>query len=140
LYQAQHQLPKKTSVFELWKEGQTVKAEHLDIPFDVTRKRQHKHPNHHPEYKNTAEDQSARLEDSNSARLSRARDYQEYQSQAGKSHPHLHLEVANWSMRESFANIFPELQGYYDVIDQQRIPTSDGIIEGFLKQQAKQNP
>ena len=47
--------------------------------------------------------------------------------------------LANWSISESFADIFPEMRGHYDVLDQPTIPTSDGDIEQFLQQHAKQD-
>lgn len=46
--------------------------------------------------------------------------------------------LANWSISENFANIFPEMRGYYDVLDQPTIPAFDGDIEQFLRQHAKQ--
>ena len=42
-------------------------------------------------------------------------------------------DLSNWSISQSFADVFPELRGLYRVVEQETIPVSKTDVEGFLK-------
>jgi hypothetical protein len=41
--------------------------------------------------------------------------------------------LANWSVSQKFVDVFPELRGYYHIVDQDTIPRSEVNIEEFFK-------
>ncbi|KAJ9607670.1 hypothetical protein H2200_007748 [Cladophialophora chaetospira] len=44
-------------------------------------------------------------------------------------------DLSNWSVSQSFADVFPELRGLYRVAEQETIPVSETDVEGFLQRQ-----
>ncbi|KAK5189377.1 hypothetical protein LTR99_008693 [Exophiala xenobiotica] len=41
--------------------------------------------------------------------------------------------LANWSVSQKFVDVFPELRGYYHIVDQDTLPRSEVNIEEFFK-------
>jgi len=48
--------------------------------------------------------------------------------------------LSNWSISQKFADVFPEMRGYYHMVDQETIPVSAVNLEDFLKQRGIVNP
>ncbi len=44
-------------------------------------------------------------------------------------------DLSNWSISQSFADVFPELRGLYRVVEQETIPASEVDVEDFLRRQ-----
>ena len=48
-------------------------------------------------------------------------------------------DLSNWSISQSFADVFPELRGLYRVADQETLPASENDVEGFFQRQGITN-
>ncbi|KAI1608449.1 hypothetical protein EDD36DRAFT_469335 [Exophiala viscosa] len=48
--------------------------------------------------------------------------------------------LANWSVSQRFADVFPELRGYYLVLEQDTIPMSIVDVEEFLRRHGRGDP
>lgn len=48
-------------------------------------------------------------------------------------------DLANWSVGQKFAEVFPELRGYCHIVEQDTIPLSEVDIEEFLRTHGKED-
>ena len=46
-------------------------------------------------------------------------------------------DPTSWSFSRGFVDIFPELQGHYRVVEQEKIPVADVDVEAFLRQRGR---
>ncbi|OAL25435.1 hypothetical protein AYO20_10469 [Fonsecaea nubica] len=49
-------------------------------------------------------------------------------------------DLSHWSISQRFADVFPEMRGYYQVVGQDTIPASKVDVEEFLGQRAQRRP
>ncbi|KIX94932.1 uncharacterized protein Z520_09242 [Fonsecaea multimorphosa CBS 102226] len=48
--------------------------------------------------------------------------------------------LSHWSISQKFADVFPEMQGYYQVVEQDTIPACEVDVDEFLRQRAEKRP
>jgi len=48
--------------------------------------------------------------------------------------------LANWSVSQRFADIFPELRGFYRIVEQKTIPMSVVDVEEYLRRHGRGDP
>jgi len=48
--------------------------------------------------------------------------------------------LSNWSISQKFADVFPEMRGYYRVVEQETLGVSEVNVEEFLQKRGIVNP